>query len=552
MATMAENVIAAGSENRPLMLEKGKYDSWKTRIILYIRGKENGDILTSEPEVSIHSYYLRYAKLINDMNMISMSMSNMQINTKFVNHLQPEWSRFVTAAKQARDLHVVNFNQLYAFLRHNEKDAKEVREMQQRFLDSLALLANTYNPPPSYNNQNIHYVPTIVPQQPPILPTQHDSRFVVPTDDPIASLNKVMIFLSSAYSSRFPPTNNQLTTCPIYEHKLQFKTAKFRFRMFKEDSLKVMRAMLERVKLHEQGLSIQLEREKQINQGKRVKDIEWFKDKMLLAQAQEASVVLNEEQQEFLADHVDAYDSNCEDQATASVIFMASLSLAGSLNDDTIAPTYETNILSEVPHYDTYHDDVLNSDVHETEYNEHSISHDDSYAELKKQLYWSSTPSLPESISKPNLPKKLPSTSQVLKNLQNARDLLSKFDDCIKRRTTLSPHEIGNWETTDIKGAFTQDVIPFFKNLRETFKLFEKGLYNEVKEMKDIFKQMEDEVDQCFMEKKCFEIEKKQLLINNDRLLEENISCDIMCTYLRSLNKVDNYGKCKSVSLKIC
>ncbi|GJY31816.1 hypothetical protein Tco_0415311 [Tanacetum coccineum] len=45
MATMAENVIAAGSETRPPMLEKGMYDSWKTQIILYIRGKENGEML---------------------------------------------------------------------------------------------------------------------------------------------------------------------------------------------------------------------------------------------------------------------------------------------------------------------------------------------------------------------------------------------------------------------------------------------------------------------------------------------------------------------------
>ncbi|GJX87377.1 retrovirus-related pol polyprotein from transposon TNT 1-94 [Tanacetum coccineum] len=96
---------------------------------------------------------------------------------------------------------------------------------------------------------------------------------------------------------------------------------------------------------------------------------------------------------------------------------------------------------------------------------------------------------------------------------------------------------------------FTREVISFFKNLRETFKFFEKSLNDEVKEMKDIFKQIEDEVDQCSMAKKCFEIEKKQLLINNDRLLEENISCDIMCTYLRSLNKVDNYGKCKSLDI---
>ncbi|GJS81382.1 hypothetical protein Tco_0747923 [Tanacetum coccineum] len=176
--------------------------------------------------------------------------------------------------------------------------------MRKRFLDSLALLANTYNPPSSYNSQNIQYhskppevyqqyqyyqsttpltqqliqsppkqsyAPPVFPQQPPMLPTQPNSGFVIPTflpiDDPIESLNKAMIFLSSTYSLRFPPKNNQLRTCPIYEHKLQFKMAKFRFRMFKEDSLKVMRAMLERVKLQEQGLSIQLERKEQINQG---------------------------------------------------------------------------------------------------------------------------------------------------------------------------------------------------------------------------------------------------------------------------------------------
>ncbi|GKD60756.1 hypothetical protein Tco_1298265, partial [Tanacetum coccineum] len=51
------------------------------------------DKFASKPGESIHSYYLRYAKLINDMKMIPMSMSNMQINMKFVNHLQVEWIR---------------------------------------------------------------------------------------------------------------------------------------------------------------------------------------------------------------------------------------------------------------------------------------------------------------------------------------------------------------------------------------------------------------------------------------------------------------------------
>ncbi|GJS81564.1 retrovirus-related pol polyprotein from transposon TNT 1-94 [Tanacetum coccineum] len=219
MATMAENVIAAGSKNCPPMLEKGMYDSWKTRIILYIRGKENGDML------------------IESINKVGDAEAN-----------QPR-------------------------------------------------VIKCYN-------------------------------------------------------------------CRGERHIAKQCTAK-----------------------------------------KMVKDSEWFKDKMLFAQSQEARVVLHEEQQDFLADrleenddcndlqlhttsnfkadHVEAYDSDCDDQATASAIFMASLYPAGSLYGEIIAPTYDSNTLSEVPHYDTYHDDdVFNSDVQETEYTEHFVSHDDSYVEI--------------------------------------------------------------------------------------------------------------------------------------------------------------------------
>ncbi|GJW57152.1 retrovirus-related pol polyprotein from transposon TNT 1-94 [Tanacetum coccineum] len=50
----------------------------------------------------------------------------------------------------------------------------------------------------------------------------------------------------------------------------------------------------------------------------------------------------------FKADHVDAYDSDCDDQATTSAIFMASLSPARSLNDEIVPPTYDSNTLSEI------------------------------------------------------------------------------------------------------------------------------------------------------------------------------------------------------------
>nr|GEU80291.1 hypothetical protein [Tanacetum cinerariifolium] len=88
---------------------------------------------------------------------------------------------------------------------------------------------------------------------------------------------------------------------------------------------------------------------------------------MLLAQAQEACVILHEDQQDILADRLEEMDDDYDVEASA--IFMASLSPIGSINVDTIGPTYDSNMISEVPHYDNYHEtDVLNFDVQETEY----------------------------------------------------------------------------------------------------------------------------------------------------------------------------------------
>nr|GEV21946.1 retrovirus-related Pol polyprotein from transposon TNT 1-94 [Tanacetum cinerariifolium] len=40
---------------------------------------------------TIHDYYVRFAKQINDMRNVKMTMSRMQLNSKFVNNMLPEW-----------------------------------------------------------------------------------------------------------------------------------------------------------------------------------------------------------------------------------------------------------------------------------------------------------------------------------------------------------------------------------------------------------------------------------------------------------------------------
>ncbi|GJQ99325.1 retrovirus-related pol polyprotein from transposon TNT 1-94 [Tanacetum coccineum] len=76
--------------------------------------------------------------------------------------------------------------------------------------------------------------------------------------------------------------------------------------------------------------------------------------------------------------------------------------------------------------------------------------------------------------------------------------------------------------------AFEKDVILFVKTLKEYFHMFDQGLHKEITDMKEVFTQMETKVAKCSKDRKYFEIEKKELIIENDHLLE-HISCqDVM------------------------
>ncbi|GKA13649.1 hypothetical protein Tco_0693295, partial [Tanacetum coccineum] len=84
---------------------------------------------------TIHDYYVWFAKLINDMRNIKMTMSKMQLNSKFVNNMLPEWGRFVTAMKLNRGLRDSNYDQLYAYLKQHEAHANENKMMFDRIED---------------------------------------------------------------------------------------------------------------------------------------------------------------------------------------------------------------------------------------------------------------------------------------------------------------------------------------------------------------------------------------------------------------------------------
>nr|GEU60656.1 retrovirus-related Pol polyprotein from transposon TNT 1-94 [Tanacetum cinerariifolium] len=96
------------------------------------------------------------------------------------------------------------------------------------------------------------------------------------------------------------------------------------------------------------------------------------------------------------------------------------------------------------------------------------------------------------------------------------------------------------WGVDHIKGAFKKDVKPFAQTLKEYFCMFEHGLHKELKEMQAVFTQMETEVAKCSVDKKNFEIEKKELSLDNDHLIERIICQDVMYVVMHANNHNDN------------
>ncbi|GKE28020.1 hypothetical protein Tco_1443404 [Tanacetum coccineum] len=82
---------------------------------------------TSTDGESIESYYHHFSKLMNDFKRNKHFLEKIASNLKFLNNLQPEWSRHVTIVHETKDLHTADYTQLYDFLKYNQKEVDDLR-----------------------------------------------------------------------------------------------------------------------------------------------------------------------------------------------------------------------------------------------------------------------------------------------------------------------------------------------------------------------------------------------------------------------------------------
>ncbi|GJU28233.1 hypothetical protein Tco_1166854 [Tanacetum coccineum] len=153
-------------------------------------------------------------------------------------------------------------------------------------------------------------------------------------------------------------------------------------------------------------------------------------------------------------------------------------------------------------------------------------------AEALKEQTTASRPIKALTVYPPNtpatlVPRVLPTKSQVKINIFTLIQLFSEFEKTCKKRITPTGLTEGERGFEQTKECYLKEVIPFFKTLKEHFEGIQKALTKEIKEMKDVFEELEAEVDQNVVDRKHDEIERKNLLIAHDNLIADCLSKEV-------------------------
>ncbi|GKA53910.1 hypothetical protein Tco_0752859 [Tanacetum coccineum] len=90
--------------------------------------------------------------MMNEMARNKSKVDTMQVNVKFLQQLQPEWSRFVTIDKQAQYLDKVSYYKIFDILKQHQNKVNEIRaERKVQNANLVALVATTQHCPDNYH-----------------------------------------------------------------------------------------------------------------------------------------------------------------------------------------------------------------------------------------------------------------------------------------------------------------------------------------------------------------------------------------------------------------
>nr|GFA11855.1 hypothetical protein [Tanacetum cinerariifolium] len=153
----------------------------------------------------LRDFSLRFSLLLNDMNIYNVKLEQFQVNTKFLNTLPPEWSKFVIDVKL--------YGSPYQSQHYSTNQSSTPLSITYPSNDyQSSVHHNVHSPQPSI--PQLEYTPTVNQQPQQSKFPQLDSSLTVllfkKGDDPIDAINHMMSFLSAVVTSHYPTTNNQV------------------------------------------------------------------------------------------------------------------------------------------------------------------------------------------------------------------------------------------------------------------------------------------------------------------------------------------------------
>nr|GEY38717.1 hypothetical protein [Tanacetum cinerariifolium] len=284
MTSLADKAILSGADNRPPMLEKDithkvAKELWE-RIQMLMQGTsltkqerecklyDEFDKFAYRKGETLRDFYLRFSLLLNDMNMYNMKLEQFQ---------------FVSQGPPSSNLSIsYPVNDTSSTVNHN------------------AYMASSSAP-------QIDYAPMV----------HHSLEYSPPEtglvvlvfqkgDDPIESINHMMSFLTAIVTSRYPATNNQFRTSsnPCHQATINNRRVTIQPIQGRQNSMSVGssrpfasgsgRASGRQRLIMCYNCKGEGHMSKQCTKPKRKRDAEWFKDKVLLVQAQANGQVLQE------------------------------------------------------------------------------------------------------------------------------------------------------------------------------------------------------------------------------------------------------------------
>nr|GEV07095.1 hypothetical protein [Tanacetum cinerariifolium] len=547
------------------MLEKDMYDSWKSIMELYMLNRQHGRMILESVEngllfwptvkengvtrskkyyelstteaiqancdgESLRDFYLRFSLLLNDMNIYNMKLEQFQVNTKFLNTLPPEWSKFVTGVKLVRDLHTTNVDQLHAYLGKHEYHANEYASQAPSSTPiSITYLTNDFQSSVNYNVYNLSSsIPQLeyasaVHQQSNF--SQPDTRLVVPVfqKGPSRTLKKQRVIV--CYNCKGEGHMSKQGTKP----KRKRDEAWFKDKDYECDELNSAKIALmanlshygsdnlaEDNKNGNDFLTAELERYKdqvrilkEQNNGNKASEScaqsleidnlkhilsEYFKEKKCLEQ--KVTLLKNDFQKEE-SQNIDR-ELALEKQET---LILEDESRSKMLQKQKDPMMSEKKVNTKPVEYAALNQ--LSQD-----FKTRFMPHNKLSAE---QAFWSQysvnskEPNLSSSTTIVEVLEELPKVSMVNSSLKKLKFHLASFDVVVNKRTTATAITEGTWGFEHTKACFMDEIISFVKALKHLFNSFDQFLIDELTKVENVFNQMEQPIEQHCVEETKFQ-----------------------------------------------